>query len=70
MSLKVVVFFFLVVIISFIFPEHMFESEDCLKADAVPGCILSANCLLVIGHYSRTERRAVQRAAVLVWKQS
>lgn len=33
----------------------MFGSEGCLKADVVPGCILSTNCLLVIGHYSRTE---------------
>lgn len=33
----------------------MFGSEGCLKADVVPGCMLSTNCLLVIGHYSRTE---------------
>ncbi len=46
-------------------PEHMFGSDGCLKADVVPGYVLSTNCLLVIGYYSRTERRAVQRATCL-----
>lgn len=44
----------------------MFGSEGCLKADVVPGCIFSTNYLFIIGHYSRTERRAVQRVPRLL----
>lgn len=44
----------------FLFWKHMFGSKGCLKADVVPGCIFFTNYLFIIGHYSRTERRAVQ----------
>lgn len=50
----------------FLFWKHMFGSEGCLKADVVPGCIFSTNYLFIIGHYSRTERRAVQRVTRLL----
>lgn len=50
----------------FLFGKHMFGSEGCLKADVVPGWILSTNYLFIIGHYSRVERRAVQRATILL----
>lgn len=50
----------------FLFWKHMFGSEACLKADVVPGCIFSTNYLFIIGHYSRTERRAVQRVTRLL----
>lgn len=44
----------------------MSGSEGCLKADVVPGWIFSTNYLFIIGHYSRVERRAVQRVTLLL----
>lgn len=51
---------------SFLFWKHMFGSEGCLKADVFPGRIFSTNYLFIIGHYSRVERRAVQRVTRLL----
>lgn len=49
-----------------LFWKHMLGSESCLKSDVVPGWIFSTNYLFIIGHYSRVERRAVQRVTILL----